>query len=172
MKKAFALVLALVMVLSMGTIAFAEDNLLASFDVANGKGAVEDAVADIVDFSEGLNLGADIFATIEKAAVSALESVSGLDFTKFNSDSIANIIDGFRSVLADIGIDTSSSTLKELFNNLKQKIKDLYCGAEAEIPEMDEEAPETGSSATGIAAFAAVSVAAAAAYVCTKKKVA
>lgn len=165
MKKAFALVLALMMVLSMGTIAFAEE------DAAVETNAVEDALADIVDFSEGLNLDTDIFKTIEDAAVSALESVSNLDLTKFNSDSIANIIDGFKDVLADIGIDTSSSTLKELFNNLKQKIKDLYCGAEAEIP-AEEEAPDTGSSATGIVAFAAVSVAAAAAYVCTKKKVA
>ncbi len=58
----------------------------------------------------------------------------------------------------------------DLLNALKQKIKDLYAGEIATEPTEAEKAPDTGSSVAGIAAFAAVSVAAAAAFVCTKKR--
>jgi|GEM_PF-2909733 len=58
----------------------------------------------------------------------------------------------------------------DLLNALKQKIKDLYAGECATEPTEAEKAPDTGSSVAGIAAFAAVSVAAAAAFVCTKKR--
>lgn len=59
----------------------------------------------------------------------------------------------------------------DLLKALKQKIKDLYAGKQAEIPTTEATvAPDTGSSVAGIAAFAAVSVAAAAAFVCTKKR--
>ncbi len=60
----------------------------------------------------------------------------------------------------------------DLVNTLKQKIKDLYAGnIETTIEETEAEAPaETGSANAGIAVFAAISVAAAAAFVCTKKK--
>ena len=60
----------------------------------------------------------------------------------------------------------------DLVTTLKQKIKDLYAGnIETTIEETEAEAPaETGSANAGIAIFAAISVAAAAAFVCTKKK--
>ena len=67
------------------------------------------------------------------------------------------------------------TTIHNLITSLKQKIKDLYAGnKETEAVEETDAAPsaDTGSSSMGIAAFAAVSVAAAAAYVCTKKKAA
>lgn len=61
----------------------------------------------------------------------------------------------------------------DLLNQLKQKIKDLYAGEVAttvvEPTTEAQKAPDTGSSSVGIALFAAVSVAAGAAYVCTKK---
>ena len=63
--------------------------------------------------------------------------------------------------------------VSDLLNSLKQKIKDLYAGEVAttvvEETTVAEPAADTGSSSVGIALFAAVSVAAAAAYVCTKK---
>ena len=63
--------------------------------------------------------------------------------------------------------------VEDLLNSLKQKIKDLYAGEVAttvvEETTVAEPAADTGSSSVGIALFAAVSVAAAAAYVCTKK---
>lgn len=57
-----------------------------------------------------------------------------------------------------------------LLDQLKAKIKALYAGEEATVVETTAAAPaDTGSASVGIAVFAAVSVAAAAAYVCTKK---
>ena len=66
------------------------------------------------------------------------------------------------------------TTIHNLITTLKQKIKDLYAGNKETVIEETDAAPsaDTGSSSIGIAAFAAISVAAAAAYVCTKKKVA
>ncbi len=66
------------------------------------------------------------------------------------------------------------TTIHNLITSLKQKIKDLYAGNKETVVEETEAAAtaDTGSSSLGIVAFAAVSVAAAAAYVCTKKKVA
>lgn len=58
----------------------------------------------------------------------------------------------------------------DLLTALKEKIKNLYAGDICEDPTEAETAPDTGSSVAGIAAFAAVSVAAAAAFVCTKKR--
>ena len=59
-----------------------------------------------------------------------------------------------------------------LSTSLKQKIKDFYSGnKETAVEETAAVAPsDTGSSAAGIAVFAAMSVAAAAAFVCTRKK--
>lgn len=180
MKKALALVLALVFAFSLSTLAFADDepaDVLAAVDsVADAAEKAEDAVFNIVDVAEGIVGDTNIFKTIENAAVSVVEAIASFDFTAFNSDVIAETIDGFRDALENVGISTSSGTIKELFTDLKQKIKDLYCGdvATTVIVETEpEDVPETGSSATtGIAVFAAVSVAAAAAFVCTKKKVA
>ena len=62
--------------------------------------------------------------------------------------------------------------MSDLLNSLKQQIKNLYAGEVATTVEATtaaEEIVDTGSSSVGIALFAAVSVAAAAAYVCTKK---
>ena len=58
-----------------------------------------------------------------------------------------------------------------LVDSLKETIKGMYAGSEATVPATTEAAPieDTGSASVGIAAFAAISVAAAAAYVCTKK---
>ena len=62
--------------------------------------------------------------------------------------------------------------IEDLLNALKAKIKALYAGETATtVVETTAAAPaDTGSASVGIAVFAAVSVAAAAAYVCTKKK--
>ncbi len=60
--------------------------------------------------------------------------------------------------------------ISDLLDALKAKVKALYAGEEATVVETTAAAPaDTGSASVGIAVFAAVSVAAAAAYVCTKK---
>ncbi|MBR4766163.1 MAG: hypothetical protein IK085_05285 [Clostridia bacterium] len=163
MKKVIAIVLALVFALSMSTIAFADETP----DLAS----VSSTIENIVD-STGLSAGTDIFSAITNAAAQTLEAISKFDITAVNDNAIAGVIDDFRSALENVGISTSSGTIAQLFSNLKQKIKDLYMPAAASV-EPQEETPATGSSATAaIAAFASISVAAAAAYVCTKKKVA
>ena len=162
MKKALALVLALVFAFAMSTMAFAADS-----DITG-------AVNDIVDYANGLLEGADadIIGTVEDAAVGALEALANLDLKALDTDNIAGAIDGLRDSLESVGISTSSGTISDLIDNLKGTIKDFYA-PNSEEPTVPEVQPETGSSATtGIAVFAAVSVAAAAAYVCTKKKVA
>lgn len=64
------------------------------------------------------------------------------------------------------------SGLKDWINAIKLKIKSFYAGqAETTIEQTQAEAPvDTGSASVGIALFATISVAAAAAYVCSKKK--
>ncbi len=62
--------------------------------------------------------------------------------------------------------------IEGLLDALKAKIKNMYAGETATtvVETTAAEGPsETGSASVGIAVFAAVSVAAAAAYVCTKK---
>ena len=163
MKKVIAIALALVFALSMSTIAFADETP----DLAG----VSSTIENIVD-STGLTAGTDIFSAITNAAAQTLEAISKFDIKAVNDNAIAGVIDDFRGALENVGISTSSGTIAQLFSNLKQKIKDLYMPAAATV-EPQEETPATGSSATAaIAAFASISVAVAAAYVCTKKKVA
>ena len=166
MKKVIAIALALVFALSMSTIAFADETP----DLAS----VSSTIENIVD-STGLSAGTDIFSAITNAAAQTLEAISKFDITAVNDNAIAGVIDDFRSALENVGISTSSGTIAQLFSNLKQKIKDLYSGeveTEVEVEEVTyAEAPvETGSASAGIAAFAVISAAAAAAYVCSKKK--
>ena len=100
---------------------------------------IEDVVIRIIDFIE--NIGAGL---VPEADVNgAIAELEGLNIP---------------------GIDG-------LLDSLKAKIKALYAGEEATtVAETTAAAPaDTGSASVGIAVFAAVSVAAAAAYVCTKK---
>ncbi len=106
--------------------------------------AIESVIVRLVDFLENIGTAAVGEADV-KGAVADLEAA-----------------------LADAKIPGVS----DILNAIKQKIKDLYAGEVATTVEVTTEvAPpaETGSSSVGIAVFAAVSVAAAAAYVCTKK---
>ena len=102
--------------------------------------AIESVVIRLVDFLE--NIGSAVAPADVEGAVADLEAaLKGVD-----------------------GVDG-------LLDALKAKIKALYAGEVATEPETEAEEPaDTGSASVGIAVFAAVSVAAAAAYVCTKKK--
>lgn len=101
---------------------------------------IEDVITRIIDFVE--NIGAGI---IPEADVNgAIAELEGL-----NIPGISDLLDA-----------------------LKAKIKAMYAGEEATtvVETTAAEGPaDTGSASVGIAVFAAVSVAAAAAYVCTKK---
>ena len=94
-------------------------------------------------------------------------------------DLVENLLKGITVPEADVNgaIDdlkakVGSGKLGDLLDSLKAKIKSFYAGDKAttEATTAAEKPAETGSATAGIAAFAAISVAAAAAYVCTKKK--
>lgn len=117
--------------------------------------AIESVIIRLVDFIENMGKGLVAAAEVE-GAVADLEA----ELANFSIP----------------GID-------DILNALKSKIKNMYAGekattvvettTETTTEETTTEAvviEDTGSASVGIAAFAAISVAAAAAYVCTKKK--
>jgi hypothetical protein len=128
------------------------DALIAVFDThADWWDAVEDIIIRLIDFINNIGIGAASKADVA-GAISDLEAkIASLPI-------VGNVL----------------TTIHNLITTLKQKIKDLYAGNKETVIEETDAAPsaDTGSSSIGIAAFAAISVAAAAAYVCTKKKVA
>lgn len=145
MKKVLALLVALVMAFSMTAMASAAD-----------------VSADINDILDKI-----IVAVEDGSAVDAVEDavngvVDAIDGASANLDgevvNLETVLDGVP------GVDG-------LIDELKEAIKGMYAGETATVPvtEVEESVP-TGSSSVGIVAFAAISVAAAAAYVCTKKK--
>ena len=86
---------------------------------------------------------------------------------------VAGACDDLLAQCDSLGIaGTIMEKIKSAIDAIKEKIKSFYAGEKATIAETEAEAPaDTGSSATvGVAAFAAVSVACAAAFVCLKKK--
>lgn len=95
-------------------------------------------------------------------------------------DLVENLLKGITVPEADVNgaIDDlkakvgDSGKLGGLLDSLKAKIKSFYAGDKAttEATTAAEKPAETGSATAGIAAFAAISVAAAVAYVYTKKK--
>lgn len=114
------------------------------------------------------------FSAITSSIMTFMDLTSASDTTESDVagamtdlESTVNSVDLSGTVLAGF-IDT----VKSIINTIKQKIKDLYSGNKETTVEITEaEAPaETGSANVGIAVFAAISVAAAAAFVCTKRK--
>ena len=215
MKKALAIVLALVMAFSMSAIAFAEETTTAAATTA-ATTAVTTKAADKPAY--GYNTCAKCGACFENeaefnkhvAACTAGDPAPEKDYVDLTVKEILNMIvdlakngmaqwDAIETVvvrlvdfLENIGsaaipqadvegavadLESALAPLKSadkdgLLDALKAKIKALYAGEKATTEaETTAEAPaDTGSASVGIAVFAAVSVAAAAAYVCTKKK--
>ncbi len=98
------------------------------------------------------------------------EKIAELGVNAVSQAEVKGAVADLEAALADVKLPK----LDELLNSLKQKVKDLYAGEVAttvviEDTTVADEPVKTGSSSVGIALFAAVSVAAAAAYVCTKK---
>ncbi len=170
MKKLLAIVLAIVMIFSMSAIAFAE-----------GEDAADEAPAAAFDFSkisESINavisqivaaLQGDVLATVQQYIQKIVDAIEGL----LPENDVLGAVADLEGALGNLSIGSDLfSYVKNLINTLKQKIKDFYCHeTETVVEETEAEAPvDTGSTSIGIVAFAAVSVAAAAAYVCTRKK--
>ena len=214
MKKALAIVLALVMAFSMSAIAFAEDpttTTTAATTAAAGQtthpynvpwntctkcGANFESEAefnkhvaeckvgetapekDYVDLTvkEILNMIIDIaksgmaqWDAIESVVIRLVDFLENIGSAAVPQADVEGAVADLESALAPL----KSADKDSLLDALKAKIKALYAGEKAttEAETTTAEAPaETGSASVGIAVFAAVSVAAAAAYVCTKKK--
>lgn len=176
MKKILAIVLSIVMIFSMSAIAFADT----ATPIAEA-GAADETTAPV-----------DIVATIKGILDQIMSTINTQDIAAQLITGVQNIVN---EILAAIGVSSQTSVLgavadleakigdlgiigdileyiENLINTIKQKIKAFYAGnKETEIVATEAAAPaDTGSTSAGIVAFAAVSVAAAAAYVCTKKK--
>ena len=172
MKKVLALALALVMALSMGAMAFAADTVA---DDTTTTTAATTAAAD-VSVMGILDMLVDIIKAsftqwdaIESVVIRLVDFIENIGTAAVSEADVKGAVADLEAALA--GAEIPGVT--DLLNQLKQKIKDLYAGEVAttvvEETTVVEAPADTGSSSVGIALFAAVSVAAGAAYVCTKK---
>lgn len=211
MKKALAIVLALVMAFSMSAIAFAEDTSSTTaaattttkaadkpaygYNTCAKCGACFENEAefnkhvaactagdpapekDYVDLTikEILNMIIDLaksgmaqWDAIETVVVRLVDFLENIGSAAIPQADVEGAVADLEGALAGL----KSADKDNLLDALKAKIKALYAGEKATTEaETTAEAPaDTGSASVGIAVFAAVSVAAAAAYVCTKKK--
>lgn len=106
---------------------------------------------------------------IESIIIRLVDFVENMGTLAADKAAVLGAVEDLEAAFADVQIPG----LDDLLNQLKAKIKAMYAGEKAttvvEETTVAEPVADTGSSAAGIAAFAAISVAAAAAYVCTKK---
>ncbi len=183
MKKVLALALALVMALSMGTMAFAADapskcGICGSTftneedfaaHVAECKPSEEEAVMSIINMLiDILKASFSQWDAVESVVIRLVDFIENIGTAAVSEADVKGAVADLEAALAGAEIPG----VNDLLNQLKQMIKDLYAGEVATTVEATTEAApaaDTGSSSVGIAVFAAVSVAAAAAYVCTKK---
>ena len=182
MKKVLAIVLALIMACSALTMAFAE-NATAETPItgatpteAAADGGLIGAVKGILDTITGIFQGDGLqgFIAQIEGIINQIKAIVA-NFTGSNSADVLGIVDELEAKIGGFGLAKEIlSRIKDLITSLKQKIKDLYAGNKETVVEETAAiaSSDTGSSSAGIVAFAAVSVAAAAAYVCTKKKAA
>ena len=106
---------------------------------------------------------------IESIVIKILDLVQGMGDALVSEADVKGAVADLEASLADVKDGAAKDKLASLINGLKAKIKALYAGEKAtDVTEVETPA-DTGSASVGIAVFAAVSVAAAAAYVCTKK---
>ena len=107
---------------------------------------------------------------IEDIVIKILDLVQNMGNALVSEADVNGAVEDLEASLAEVKDGDAKSKLADLINGLKAKIKALYAGEKAtDVTEVETPA-DTGSASVGIAVFAAVSVAAAAAYVCTKKK--
>lgn len=146
------------------------DHIAICKEVDNGGIVANISIQEILNaLIELIKLAPSIdFSVVESIIVKLVDFVQNIGTAAVSEAEVKGAVADLEAALGDVEIPAIS----DLLNALKQKIKDLYAGEVATTVEATtaaEEIVETGSSSVGIAVFAAVSVAAAAAYVCTKK---
>ena len=157
------------------------DKLYAAFgDIAEGADTVAaDEAAKYVITAISELTGADM-ANVEEIVMDAIEEYGLEEVEIVDSSAVAGLVDKILERLEALGIDTDPiiDTLAE--SKVGGAIIGIYTGdVEETEPETEVEEPETEvvepeipvtGQASSIAAFAVLAVAAAGAYVCTRKK--
>ena len=128
--------------------------------------SIKDLLSMIIDLAKA---SMTQWGDIESIIIRLVDFVENMGTLAADQAAVLGAVEDLEASFADVKIPG----IDELLNALKAKIKAMYAGEKATtvVEETVAEVPaETGSSSVaGIAAFAAISVAAAAAYVCTKK---
>lgn len=153
-----------------------------------------DATGALTEFTAGLDASSltSLFSGLTDSLSGAGIDLSSFSFGSFDIASLlegnsgsgagmASIMDGFSGVLETLGLD--SSVIEGLLDNdIVNFFANLYLGAVGPVEETTTEAPtttepttvpeipQTGDTSTVMVAIATLSVASAAAFVCTKKK--
>ena len=110
----------------------------------------------------------DFWSVVSDIIIRLIDMIENLGTVAVDEADVAGAVDDLEAKVAELPIiGDALEYVTNLINTLKQKIKDLYAH---DVETVAEEPVSTGSTSVGIVAFAAISVAAAAAYVCTKKK--
>lgn len=170
MKKVLAIVLALVMAFSCAAMAFAADDAAtttttaaatteAATEAASSELTVKDVLNAIVELAKA---GMAQWNDVESVVIKIMEALDNLV-----NGIVDGSVDGLVAELEGLVGGLELPAMDNLINTLKEKILSWYT-PDIFVTE-PVETPETGSAPVGIAVFAAVSVAAAAAFVCTKK---
>ena len=174
MKKVLALVLALVMAFSCGLVAFAEDDTTTTTAVATEAATeaatekdyidltVKEVLAMILDLAKA---GMSQWGDVETVIIKIVDFLDGLV-----NGTLTGSVDGLVAELEGLFEGIEIPGIDGLINALKEKILSFYAPGTVVPTTEPAEVEDTGSAPVGIAVFAAVSVAAAAAFVCTKKK--
>lgn len=156
------------------------DKLYAAFgDIAEGADTVAaDEAADYVITAISELTGADM-ENVREIVMDAIEEYGLEEVEIVDSSAVAGLVDDILARLESMGIDTDPiiDTLAE--SKVGNAIIGIYTGEPETEPETEVEEPETEvvepeipvtGQASSIAAFAVLAVAAAGAYVCTRKK--
>lgn len=181
MKKLLSILLALVMALSLGVMAFAADvedesstdavpTPIAEETVCETCESVEDALKELLGY-----VNSDEFKGTMEDLKNKVEDLIE------NSDDVAGVVDDLFEKLEDLsGGAIDRETISKILadTGLFDWFVKLYVPAIPETtttttattePETEENIPQTGSTGAGLAVFAVLSVAAAAAYVSKKR---
>lgn len=174
MKKIVAVMLTVIIAFSMSVMAFAdsaEDAVV--LDAVASENQNTGSVKGILDTIVGLfESNESQWEAIENIIIRIVDFIENIG-NAITSNDVLGAVDDLEAKIAGFKLNGDIvSYVKDLINSLKEKIKALYCGERATTVEVTEASAsaDTGSSSLGIVAFAAVSVATAAAYVCTKKR--
>jgi hypothetical protein len=175
MKKFLSVLLAAIMVFSLGTVAFGleADEEEATVVASEETTAISEVTGDTFmgNLLEAKDAG-DIKTAIKDAFARAKKNIENLsinDILALPTNIMDDIVTNFFAILQALGVDVDALYKKLASNKIINWIANFYKGGALTKTTEVEDVPETGSTAS-LAAFATLSLAAAAAFVCYKKK--